>query len=261
MNKRIWGVGGLFFIFFFGFWILERGYFLVADDTVVEPTADTEPVALELAPLPEPVPEEPQPKKEAPKVKRDPSSIPFIVQAPNGEWDNPLFENACEEASLLMVASFLRGTTKISQEESRQELLALAVYQKKQFGHSIDTSVFDTNEMLREYFGIAGRVMEMRSEQDMRKLIGEGALLIVPADGQKLGNPFFTPPGPINHMLVVLTYDDQAGEYITHDPGTKRGALYRYKTSILWGAIRDYPTGAEHLPNTKKEKRLIAIPL
>ena len=252
----------IFLIAFFGFW--QSGYFFSQKDAnQVPPVANKEETVSEPAPEPivELAPEETQPISVEPLVKRDPLTMPFIVQAPNAEWDNPLFENACEEASLLMVASLFRGATSMSQVESRKELLALAAYQKKKLGHSVDTSITDTNKILEEYFDIEGRVMEMSNEQEMKELVSEGSILIIPADGQKLSNPFFTPPGPINHMLVVLKYDEKTGEYITHDPGTRRGAFYHYQPDVLWKAIRDYPTGATHVPNTKKDKRILVVPL
>ena len=231
-------------------------------DIQVEPVADVERVTPEPAPIPEPVAAEVPVEQEEAKVKRDPFKTPFIVQAPNSEWENPLFENACEEASLLMVASLFRGTTTVSSADAREELLALAGYQKKQFGHSVDTSVADTQKLLRDYFSLQdSEVIEVKDVEVMSTILDRGNILIVPADGQKLGNPFFTPPGPINHMLVILRYDAKTQEFITHDPGTKRGAFYHYQADILWDAIRDYPTGATHLPNTKKDKRVIAVPL
>ncbi len=261
MNKIIWGTG-LLLLLLSGIWLLQRGYLLKPHDIQVEPVADVERVTPEPAPIPKSVPVEVPVKQEEPKVKRDPFKTPFIVQAPNSEWDNPLFENACEEASLLMVASLFRGNTTISPADTREELLALAGYQKKQFGHSVDTSVADTQMLLTEYFDIRdSKVIEAKNAEELISLLSEDTILIVPADGQKLGNPFFTPPGPINHMLVILRYDAKTQEFITHDPGTKRGALYRYQADILWSAIRDYPTGATHLPNNKKEKRMIAVPL
>ena len=77
-------------------------------------------------------------------------------------------------------------------------------------------------------------------------------------NGQKLGNPFFTAPGPERHMLVVIGYDPEKLEFITNDPGTRQGEAYRYPVNVLWLAIRDYPTG-DHEPITEVVKKMIVI--
>jgi hypothetical protein len=47
-------------------------------------------------------------------------------------------------------------------------------------------------------------------------------------------------------------------EFITNDPGTKRGFHYRYNEKVLYNAIRNYPTG-NHLPIKGEQKTGIAI--
>ena len=41
-------------------------------------------------------------------------------------------------------------------------------------------------------------------------------------------------------MLVIIGFDDKTGEFITNDPGTKRGAEFRYKYKILLNAIHNW---------------------
>lgn len=191
----------------------------------------------------------------------DPLDTPFIVQAPFGEWSNPYFENGCEEASMLMVASLLEGKMSVLPDEAKQELLKIAAYEEKVFGHAVDTDAQDTRRILYEYFDIEGQVLELDQEQELQTLLQAKNILLLPADGKKLGNPFFTAPGPETHMLVVLAYDVKTGEYVVHDPGTKRGEQYRYAKQTLWDAAIDYPSGPTHLPKIKKEKRVVAISL
>jgi len=77
-------------------------------------------------------------------------------------------------------------------------------------------------------------------------------------NGQKLKNPFFTPPGPLEHMIVIIGYDYQTNEFITNDSGTKHGQNYRYKENILFEALRDYPTG-NHKPIIDIQKNIIIV--
>ncbi len=196
-----------------------------------------------------------------PVVTRDPLKTSFVLQAPDGEWSNPLFENACEEASMLMVSYLLADQEKVTSKETKSALLKVIAYEEKRFGHAFDTGAEDTAKILTEYFGIKNEVRRLETEADMRVILEQGNILILPTDGRKLGNPFFKAPGPETHMLVVLKYDAKAEEYIVHDPGTKRGAFYHYQPKVLWGALEDYPTGAKHLPKSKKEKKVIIVSL
>jgi len=77
-------------------------------------------------------------------------------------------------------------------------------------------------------------------------------------NGQALGNPNFTPPGPEYHFLLIRGYNPSTDTFITNDPGTRNGELYKYSSDTLFNAIRDYPTG-DHLPITSTRKAMIVI--
>ena len=93
---------------------------------------------------------------------------------------------------------------------------------------------------------------------DIILAIEQGSLVLAPANGQILGNPYFTQPGPATHMLVIIVYDPDTDEFITNDPWTKRGEVYRYKTNVLFNAIRDYHTG-NHEPIHTIQKNVILV--
>ncbi len=170
--------------------------------------------------------------------------MPFISQAPFAEWGQAIFQDACEEASMVMAARFLSGQS-LSKEESRGEIVALSKFEEKKIGHSVDTSAADTEKLFREYYGedILSEVKYDMSMEDMIRTLSLGAILIVPTNGRELKNPNFTSPGPEHHMLVVIGYDVKTKEFIVHDPGTRKGAGYRYAANVLYDAIHDYPTG------------------
>lgn len=184
--------------------------------------------------------------------------VPFTVQAPFGEWDDPIFQNGCEEAALVMASHWLSGKP-LSPEIAKQEIAPLSEYEKKQLGHSVDTSAEDTLKLFRDYYGIAsGEVHTGIVLADIRESLASGSIVIVPADGRKLQNQHFTQPGPPRHMLVIIGYDAAKKQFITNDPGTKHGKGYRYPENILYDAILDYPTG-DHLPVRSARKVMIAI--
>ena len=191
-------------------------------------------------------------------AERNPLEISFVVQAPDATWSDERFQNACEEASLLMVGSFLQNK-KIT--APRQEMLAIMAFEDKKFGHSYDTSAVDTNTILQEYYGITtSRVEDLQSVEEMKALVDRKGVLVVPTDGRTLKNPYFTAPGPETHMLVVLDYDAKTKEFIVHDPGTKRGALYRYNERVLFEAIADYTSGTKHKERKSRDKKAIVVP-
>jgi len=173
--------------------------------------------------------------------------VPFMVQAPGAKWGDPVFQDACEEASLLMASAWVTGTT-LTKEEATQKITELATFQKKKFGHSVDTSIEDTSILLEEYLGIkSGEVQTGITIDDIKDALASKRVVIIPTDGRLLKNPNFTPPGPSRHMLVIVGYDALTKEFIVNDPGTRKGEGYRYDEEVLYDAILDYPTGKHEL--------------
>jgi hypothetical protein len=187
------------------------------------------------------------------------ASVPFTAQAPSGQWGDPVFQNGCEEASITMAAYWIMGKP-LTPAFAEQEMRAMARIEEDWLGHSVDTSIEDTRILFEKQYGIAARAehTDDTTLAVIREALSDGAIVIVPADGRKLKNPYFRPPGPVRHMLVVIGYDAKTKEFITNDPGTKRGERYRYREQILFEAIRDYPTG-DHLPFDKDHKTILIV--
>ncbi len=92
---------------------------------------------------------------------------------------------------------------------------------------------------------VASGAMIFMSEEFVMTDLAKGNLVIIPVNGQKLGNPRFEPPGPIVHMILVHGYDFARSEFIVHDPGTQFGKDYRYSFDVITDAFEDYPSGEE----------------
>lgn len=184
--------------------------------------------------------------------------VPFTSQAPNGEWSVPEFQDGCEEASAIMANAWVTGTM-LSPASAKKELLDIAAFEKRAIGHSTDTSAADTKRLLLEqYFHLSHvELVEHFEKRDLIAALARG-VVIVPMNGRALGNPNFTLPGPLHHMVVVTGYDSEAHEFITNDPGTRKGAGYRYNEDIFFRAARDYPTGM-HEESNAREKNMILI--
>jgi len=189
------------------------------------------------------------------KVKYD---VPFAAQAPFGDWDDPRQQDGCEEASMLMAVRWARGE-ELTREEALSQILAFSAFEVEKHGGFHDTSASDTAAYSREFFGYEKiRVANDVLREDIKRELARGNLVVVPADGTKLKNPYFTPPGPIRHMLVITGYDDAKGVFITNDPGTRRGEDFAYSYAVMEDAMLDYPTGY-HEPIEELRKAMIVI--
>ena len=217
--------------------------------TVKQPSADNKPV-----PTPKPVivPGETRTKI----IKQE---VPFAAQAPFGEWSDPRQQDGCEEAAALMAVYWARGET-FTLQEAKDKILAIADWEQATFGNYQDTSAQDTVERIfKQYFKYQKvAVVENISVQDIISELVKGNLVIVPANGTALHNPYFTPPGPQEHMLVIIGYDYTAKEFITNEAGTRHGQDYRYGQDLLYAAVRDYPTG-HHEPIIGDQKVMIVV--
>lgn len=173
-------------------------------------------------------------------------AVPFTVQAPHANWSLP-YKEFCEEASSLMAASYIYGWDIPSPDFADQKLLEIKSFEEQRFGYYLDTTAEETAIILKEFYNLEGvKIIYDPTENDIKKALSEKKIVIMPAAGQQLGNPYFTQPGPLYHMLVIKGYTKD-GDFITNDPGTRRGADYIYSPSILLNANHDWNGGdVEH---------------
>ncbi|MFH1749672.1 MAG: hypothetical protein ABH837_02140 [bacterium] len=76
--------------------------------------------------------------------------VPFISQAPFGVWDE-LHDEACEEASLLLVHYYYQGIVPTKQKMD-QDIKDLVDYQIKVFGSHKDLTSQEVADLARDYF-------------------------------------------------------------------------------------------------------------
>jgi len=185
--------------------------------------------------------------------------IPFTAQAPLANWHDPRQQDACEEASSLIVMSWVKHQL-LTKNQALKEILAMADYEQRQYNNYHDTSALDTvKRLFNGYYHYDGaEVKDIKSKQDIISELKRGNAVIVPVNGQKLNNPYYTRPGPERHMLVIRGYDPNTDEFITNDVGTRRGEKYRYPAKIIENALRDYLTGKKE-PIKQIKKTMIVI--
>lgn len=185
--------------------------------------------------------------------------VPFTSQAPAGDWSDDRQQNGCEEASALMAISWARGQT-FTAGQALNQITGISDFLAKKYGEYRDTSAQDTLDwIIKDYFGYTGaELIKNVTIAGMVEQLNQGRVLIAPMNGQLLGNPNFTAPGPARHMAVITGYDPDKRVFITNDPGTRRGQDYQYDLNVFYNAMRDYPTG-DHAPITAIEKNIIAV--
>lgn len=161
--------------------------------------------------------------------------VPFASQAPLLNWDT-LHEETCEEASMIL-ASFFYAQKDITPQLMEDELQKIVSWEQ-QNGYKVDLTAEETVKVLNDYFGLSARVERNPTVDKLKYEISSNHLILVPAAGRTLGNPYFTGIGPIYHMFVIRGYDDK--NFITNDVGTRRGEKYKYAYETLMNSVHDW---------------------
>lgn len=183
------------------------------------------------------------PTPEVPVIQPEPEinsinlAVPFTSQAPTANWEQP-FQDACEEASILMVAYYYQNKTMPSKEAVENIFIDMVAWQEKFMGGDYDITIEETGILAKGYFDYSSEVIPNLTATKIRNLLREGFPVIVPANGHILINPNFTGDGPKYHMLVIKGFVDD--KFITNDPGTRNGADFVYTEVNLMAAIADW---------------------
>ncbi|HQB76486.1 MAG TPA: C39 family peptidase [bacterium] len=187
-------------------------------------------------------------------------SVPFLSQAPLANWEDARQQDGCEEAGALMAMAWARGEIDTSPKASEKAIIALADWQQEKYGEHRDVYIDDVAvRIFQDYFHYDKvKTQVIIDKNDLISALKEGKLILAPVNGQALHNPNFKAPGPERHLVVIIGYDNKTDEFITNDPGTRRGASYRYSSEILFPAIRAYPSGY-HQPLVGVEKKVLLV--
>ncbi len=184
-------------------------------------------------------------------------SVPFSPQAPTGNWDLPHNE-ACEEAGVIMAGEYFSGRTEslIPPKLFEAELQRLTKWQQDNLGHYLDSTSAEIALMARANYGLKTRLIENFSAEDIKSALSRGKLVLISANGRLLKNPYYKPPGPLHHLLLVKGFDEN-GNFITNDSGTKRGAGYLYSFDAVYDAAGDWDAAKDTVDTDKKTAILI----
>lgn len=217
------------------------GWYAASRPSYPAPTTLPSPQAYQATPLPSPLPVV-QPGLDITQPSEVNLAVPFTSQAPRANWELP-FQEFCEEASVLMTASYIKGEKIAGPDDATAKMLAIKDFEEQRFGYYLDTTAEETATILREYYQIAKvQVIPNPTAASIKNALAAGQLVIVPAAGRQLHNPYYQQPGPLYHMLVIKGYTAD-GQFITNDPGTRRGADFIYSPEVLLNAIHDWNGG------------------
>lgn len=186
-------------------------------------------------------------------------NMAFVPQAPFGEWSDPRQQDACEEASVFMAVKWARGET-FTFEEARNAFVAMSDWEKEKWGYFEDTSANDSMvRLFKEWFGFESvSVYYDISTLSIREELKNGNAVVVPINGQKLGNLFYQNGGPERHMIVIVGFDSRTNEFVIKDPGTYRGNDLRFSETAISASLRDYASG-NHSPIGDGKTAMIVI--
>ena len=177
--------------------------------------------------------------------------VPFLCQAPFANWAQP-WQDACEEAAIIMAVHYVKDYP-LDKETGNQEILGLVKFQQVKWGGHHDLNARKTAQLMADYYKYNKfRISYNFGINDIKMELAKGNVVLTPMAGRLLGNRFYRQPGPAYHYMVFKGYDDRAGEFITNDPGTKRGEGFRYKYAVAWNAIHDWNGSKETITQGKK---------
>jgi len=185
--------------------------------------------------------------------------VPFIAQAPFGDWSDLRQHEACEETSVLMAVAWARGE-ELSPKIALDKIIAMSEWEDTKFGNFIDTSAKDTAErLLCNYLDFTNYQVNYNINiQDIITELRRGNILIVPINGGILANPYFQQPPPARHMILIKGYDESKDQFIVNDPGTRFGNGIRFSQDNMAASLRDYPSG-HYEPILEEKTAMIVI--
>lgn len=179
-------------------------------------------------------------------------TVPFTPQAPTGNWDE-LHNEACEEAGVIMAKEYFYGNTEaiIPASLVESQLQKLTQWQQHNLGHYLDSTSAEIALMAEANYGLKTQLIENFSIDDVKLALSQDKLVLVSANGRLLKNPYYKPPGPLHHLLLIKGFDEN-GNFITNDSGTKRGAGYLYSFNALYDAAGDWDPAKNTVDTNKK---------
>lgn len=182
----------------------------------------------------------------------------FVPQSPEKNWDQP-WQDACEEAALLTVYYFYQLITPDTQT-IKNDLQKMINFENQQsFSH--DMNLNQMTYISQNYFNYISKIIDNPTIDIIKSYLIQNIPVIVPANGKILykENKHFKSGGPYYHNLVILGFNEDKKQFITHDVGTQFGAYFKYSYSTLLESIHDFPTSGKKEDINDGDKKILVL--
>jgi len=178
----------------------------------------------------------------AQEVKITDLKVPFTSEIPNGSWVKP-WNNACEEASVIMVEGYYFGYETMSKAVAIKNMTPLFKIENKIFGSNADTDAKRTAKLINDYTDAAAYIKDKPTVEEIKTELDEGRPVIAMLNMKNIINKFhrFRAGGSYYHVLVITGYDETTKEFITNDNGNDvTGDGYRFKYQDIMKNLHDF---------------------
>lgn len=163
-------------------------------------------------------------------------NMDFFSQAPYGNRNQP-YQDACEEASLLIWQYYLNNTSK-TKAEYNKDLLAMVDLEMKMLWYFESTTIMEMKQIINTRDkSIKAKIIEHPTIRDLEREISQNNVVVAPFYWKGLNNPHYALWGPNYHFLVIKGYDKD--NFITHDVWTLRWANRHYTKKIIMDNLHD----------------------
>lgn len=169
-------------------------------------------------------------------------TVPFTSEIPDGRWVKP-WNNACEEAAIVMVEQYYAGKEKITKTEAKNLMIPLFKIEDKIFGSNADTDAARTNKLINEYTNFGAKIVDNPTLEEIKNELIGARPVIVFVYGKNLPNPNhrWRAGGSYYHVIALVGFDDETEEFITNDSGDHfTGLDYHYKYDTILSALHDF---------------------
>ncbi len=163
-------------------------------------------------------------------------NMDFFSQSPYWNRNQP-YQDACEEASLLIWQYYIKWIKK-TKEEYNKDLLAMVELEMEMLGYFESTTIMEMKQIInRRDPSISARIIEHPTIHDLEREISQNNVVVAPFYGKWLWNPHYALWGPEYHFLVIKWYTTDS--FITHDVWTMHWANRHYNKNLIMENIHD----------------------
>lgn len=190
-------------------------------------------------------------------------NVPYVMQAPLGDWSDPRQQYGCEEAAIVMAMAWVRENTNsptdiIYKDEALRDIVNMSEYERVIYGFYKDTSAQDTARLMREFYQYNDiEVRENISVEDIKQELAKNRVVLLPLNTRATGMAVYR-NGPVRHMVIAVGYDDKNDEIIIHDPIFRNGEYFWIPSSRLGPALWNYSSGNQ-LPLPPRTTALVSV--